>query len=201
MKVLIKHLLDNNIDEIVAKSYLNCHCIGLHSIMLLDSPEKTIRMYITTENHEMYEDINLPIAIHPHHCNLTLYCIKGEIFNYNFIKDDVYGTESKIWYYNSKISDGEMRFTKIGTTKIIEMDTELLKKRDSILLEAKQLHTIKVEKGKINAWLVFEGREDKSYIPLCYTNTDLNNVDSSKLYIKPTIKEIKNLIKKSKILL
>src|SRR6478752_10393471 len=98
MKHLISHLIKNYLEEIVNKSLLHCHCKGLHSIMLLESPGKTIRLFISTPQSEMYKNLpetfnyekatgeslfhskKMSIAFHPHHCNVTLHVINGCIF-------------------------------------------------------------------------------------------------------------------------
>ena len=61
MKHLIKHLIDNHMENIISRSLKNCHCTGLHSIMLSESPEKTIRLFISDEKSEMYK--NYPAAL------------------------------------------------------------------------------------------------------------------------------------------
>lgn len=56
MNSLIKHLWENNRKEIISKSIKNCHVKGLHSIMLLQSKNKTIRMYISDYNSELVNE-------------------------------------------------------------------------------------------------------------------------------------------------
>lgn len=80
MKELIKHLVNNHLDTIVEKSFLNCHVMGLHSIMLLESPEKTIRLFVSDGNSKLRKNTEENIlkgkqtlAFHPHHCNITLH--------------------------------------------------------------------------------------------------------------------------------
>jgi len=90
MKSLVKHLVDNNLEEIVEKSFLNCHTKGLHSVMLLDAPGKTIRLFISEPRSEMSKNtieqfkdgVPLSIAFHSHHCDITIKCIFGIIKNW-----------------------------------------------------------------------------------------------------------------------
>ena len=42
MKQYIRHIITSNLDEVVEKSFLNCHLERVHSIMISDAPEKMI---------------------------------------------------------------------------------------------------------------------------------------------------------------
>lgn len=86
MKALIKHLWKTHQEEIVAKSFLHCHVRNVHSIMFMDTPEKTIRLYIADLRNELfynypdnYKMKQMTTAFHPHHCDLTLHCVKGSL--------------------------------------------------------------------------------------------------------------------------
>lgn len=199
MKTLIRHFLENNSDDVLSKSLLNCHVKGLHSIMLLDSPGKTIRLYITDEDHELNHDA-LNVGYHPHHCDLTLKVVHGTLTNIQVQESDFKRLNFSIdkYLYKSKISKGEMKFDHIGSVYLQHLETNILKMGSSLFMHASDIHTVSVDKGKKCAWLVFEGKEDKNYVPYCYSNSDLNNINDSGLYIKPNnmdqIMDILNII-------
>lgn len=206
MKTLINHLVNNNFDEILAKSLLNCHVEGVHSIMLLNSPGKTIRMYIAVPGNDLETPTanvfkptpEMPLSIHPHHCNLTLQCITGILVNWQFKEthDIEFGTKNyNKYFYSSKITGPEMKFEKLGQTRLLTEKRSILDPNESISMPASALHTVTTRPGIFTAWLVFEGKEDPEYIPYCYSmHQNLNNINTAGLYIKPTKEQILNLL-------
>lgn len=205
MKALVKHLIENNIDEIVSKSLLNCHVRGVHSIMLLECPEKTIRLYISMPDSEMYKNQpcniknGLSVAFHPHHCNLTIECIKGFIWN-TLVKEVDIGYSVTKYIYKSKIKEGNMAFLKLKDTNVYFDKCTLLGAGNSISMLANEIHTVGCLKDAICAWFVYEWKEDKDYKPYCYTNVDPNKQVSEDLYIKPTKRQVIELLKKVDLL-
>ena len=109
MKTLIKHLLENNLEEILSKSLLHCHCLGVHSIILLNSTAKTIRLYVAEKGNELYRNqpsrvsSGLPMAVsfHPHHCNLTIHVVKGILLNW-IVKESEIGFEIDKYLYQNQ---------------------------------------------------------------------------------------------------
>lgn len=210
MKELVKHLVKNYLDEIVSKSLLNCHCKGLHSIMLLDSPGKTIRLYIAVKGNEMYlnhgeffpdEPINKvqptkkqTISFHAHHCALTLQCIKGEFVNWSVLRSEEGFTIDK-WIYKSHINTGKMGFERIGSDKIITDSFRVIRPGVSLYLPANEIHTVCCNTSEESAWLVYEGKEDENYLSVSWSNNDLSKIDDSNLYQKPTEAQVLDLLK------
>jgi hypothetical protein len=202
MKHLVKHLVENNLNEIVSKSILNCHCEGLHSIMLLDSKGKTIRLYISLPKNKLYRNFpknfnktKMSIAFHPHHCNLTIHCIMGKIFNWN-VKESRTGLSVNKYKYSSQITEGRLAFEKISSTFVETINQLWIKEGQSLNLNAKTIHTIACESDKLNAWLVYEGNEDNHYDSFCLSNDEgLNLKKATKLYKKPTSDEVIYLLK------
>ncbi len=200
MKALIKHLIINNLDEIVSKSILNCHCKGLHSIMLLEAPEKTIRLFVAVRGNEMYKNfytdnnkVSTSIAFHPHHCNLTLHCIKGRFVNWT-MKPSKDGYLMTKYFYRSKIKDGDMAFTSIGKEYLKTDKYSWISEGDSVQMNSNTIHTVACFENSFTAWLVYEGKEDNNYIPFCWTNSNPNTQDSEGLYTKPNIEQIQYLL-------
>jgi len=190
MKNLIKHLVRENIDTIVDRSLLNCHATGLHSIMLIEKPEQTIRMFYTHDNHTLWKNntvSDFSLAIHSHHCNITLMQLFGRSFNIDATKVSK-GFELDTYLYQSEILTGKQGFTKKDKINVEFGIREV--NEEGIALKADQLHTVYVPEGDKTAWIVVEGREDPNYDSLCYSNTDLTVPTLEQLYIKPSKEEI-----------
>lgn len=207
MKNFVTHFIQNHLPEIASKSLLHCHCRGVHSIVLLESPEKTIRLYISEPGSGLWKNDpqhfqngkNMSIAFHPHHCNLTLECVAGSIFNWEMKPSDT-GLEMEKFIYRSGITDGKIGFESVGkeflqTKKITELGPD-----QSIALSANDIHTIYCDRDQWNAWFVYEGKEDENYRPFCWSNADLSNLDSKGLYEKPSEKQIIDLLTKINLL-
>lgn len=208
MKELIRHLVHTNMDEILSRSLLHCHCKGLHSIMLLESPGKTIRLYVHEPTGDMR--LNFPhevdsggssmsISFHPHHCDLTLHCVKGKFMNWE-VKPSTWGRIYKKYKYHSKINEGELQFEPLGDQCLINVSRNFYHPGQSVFLPAGSIHTVACFPGELSAWLVYEGKEDPDYQSLCWSNADLNQQDFSGLYVKPTHDEIISLLKQTELL-
>lgn len=204
MKQLVKHLVDNHIEEITQKSFLNCHTKGLHSIMLLDVPEKRIRLFISEPNSEMSKNtvenfvdgVPLSIAFHSHHCDITIRSIFGVIKNWKVCEissEEQTGdnhlvrpkhVDSKIsliddievfkYAYKSAILDGEMKFEKQCSAKLRTVSVVSLYPGISIPMKANEIHTVSTDKNRICAWFVYEGKENSNYEKVCFSNSDPN---------------------------
>jgi hypothetical protein len=208
MKELVRHLVRNNLQQIVDRSLLNCHVVGLHSIMLLESPGKTIRLFYADENHELYKNdvVNYPyldtlsVAVHPHHCNVTLHCIKGSLTNFEFEqfpKSTGICTPVNKWVYQSQITNGETIFSLEGMERLVLTKNFLFTKGSVRQMQANQLHTVWVNRGVEAAWLVYEGAEDPTYIPYCWSNVELDKCDFSNLYQKMPEHQVLNILNKA----
>ena len=94
MKTFIQHYIKTHKDLILEKSIIDCHCKGVHSLLFVDSPEHTIRMYYAEKGSDLkfnfpeYYQGKQSIAFHPHHCSLTLHVLAGEIWNWTVKKNN-----------------------------------------------------------------------------------------------------------------
>lgn len=202
LKPLIRHLLDNHLESIVSQSLLHCHVTGLHSIMLLQSPERTIRMYITDTQHELWRNYPsdfgshpLSLGFHPHHCNLTLHVIKGTILNWQ-VTEGMVGFLADKYAWQSPISPsltGGFALMERGV-KLYTVGLTILKELEAIHMMASDIHTVAVRRGEIAAWLVYEGREDPLYGPYTWSNADLESFSTDGLYLKPTQDDVISLL-------
>lgn len=195
MKGLIAHLLRENREQVLERSLLNCHVKGVHSIMLMEAPEKTIRLYYAEKdcdlwlNARFYLDSRQPLAFHPHHCNLTIECIKGTVFNWRVkTEKGLYSGDPIVvdkYKYNSEITHGKIGFSFIEETAIYGVDVDMLEVGDFVCMDANEIHTVYTLKNSVAAWLVYEGKEDKQYESVCYSkNMELEKNDFSGLYQK-----------------
>ncbi len=203
MKALIEHLLHENKAEILSKSLLNCHIKGLHSIMLSECPEKTIRLYIAEHGNELhlnsfnhFKNGEMSVGFHPHHCNITISVIKGNLFNF-IVEESENGTLSVDKYlYNSEITKAKIGFSlyekNVALSRIADFCIPFGK---SCYMNATEIHTVYCDPNEVTAWLVFEGKENPNYEPFTYAPINLEAADFSGLYQKPTMDVILGLLK------
>lgn len=186
MKNLVRHLANENMSEIAAKSIMNCHCIGVHSIMLVDTPGKTIRLYVAEKGNELYKNKpnsghQMTVAFHPHHCNITIEVAKGTLFNW-VVNEKTDEIKLDKFTYSSKIKAGEITFNKVGSSGLHTQALHSIRKGQAVLMSARSIHTVYCSSNEVTAWFVYEGKEDPEYKPYAWSNADLSNTDFSGLY-------------------
>lgn len=78
--MIVKH---KDLERIAQQSLVNCHAIGLDSVMFDNTPGVRVRAFVTQENHTLYlndgKKYRLGLALHPHHCDLTMTHIGGSV--------------------------------------------------------------------------------------------------------------------------
>lgn len=204
MKALIEHLWNENREQIVERSRWNCHARGLHSIVFLESPGRTIRCFIATPEHELHLNRRatlkrMSIGFHPHHCNLTLNVIHGTVFNWE-VELAPWPAEHfrlDVFRFRSALKNGgTAAFENGGPVGLRSLNESVLGPGDSLAMPANALHTVAVQHGQAAAWFVFEGRADDEYQPLCYSGARLDQMTFDHLYTRPTQKQIGLEIKK-----
>lgn len=200
MKALVKHLWKTHQEEIVAKSFLHCHVRNVHSIMFMDTPEKTIRLYIADLRNELFYNYpdnyklkQMTTAFHPHHCDLTLHCIKGNLTSWR-VKESEEGLPATKYLYHSQILEGKTQFEKIGETFLQTLQHHTINEGDIIELKASDIHTVSSAPDKFTAWFVYEGKDDPEYKSFCWSNKELENETLEGLYQKPSAMDIERLL-------
>lgn len=187
--------------EVAAKSLVNCHAIGLDSILFDDTPGSRIRLFITRPEHTLWTnhgfETDMSLAVHPHHCDVTLHCVRGMIQNlaYRVLGSShlkVEGAFVDKWRYESAITGKEATFTKVGTEHLKLTNATPMYSGHEKSMHADILHTVAVPMGVRAAWFVYEGMEDECYQPYCYSRADLSKFDASELY-KPM--SVENMMK------
>ena len=196
---LVDHLLKCNLKQILDRSLMHCHSRNLHSIMLLECPEKTIRMFVAEADHEMYRNCpwnkeNQSLGFHPHHCDLTLSCVRGNIYNW-VVEEQSSNNTPKFrvldideYRYNSQITAGKIGFNKIGRSKLESHSFNKIVTDAPVHMEAKKIHTVYVPAGETAAWFALEGLEDPNYKNSCWSYANLEEENFDHLY-KPMDEE------------
>jgi len=177
--------------------------------MLLESPGKTIRLYVADVDHELWKNDDrgfdngtMTLGFHPHHCNLALHCVHGLVINQSVVKDIDGRWIFNQFYYHSKIngSSEESSFESEGYVQFEPSRRSAIGAGESLYLHASEIHTVFVHGGKSAAWLVYEGLEDPDYMPYCYSSADLTNSSLDGLYQKPYEEDIIRLLKIANLL-
>ena len=165
------------------KNLYNCHTIGLHSFPISFDVGKQLyrRVFYAAKNHHLWKPFEL--AIHPHHVDIKITVLEGELFNplYEIHPD---GEIFQKYRWRSEIKEGNGGFQHLGTEKIREISNLSYKKGESTTMKACELHTVYVEKGKRCVWLIEEEIPTCDYFPINYSPYSLDGWDTKKLYIE-----------------
>lgn len=186
---MVKHFFQTNIKEMLRASVLNFHQKGFHSIVLAEYPEKTITLYVCEPGSNVFS------PFHPHVTDVTIHCISGIIENIILNPCDD-GSIFDIYHY-SHLQDGLISPEKTGSG-VFKSIASVLKKDDSVFLEAQQIHAIKAIGKSWNCWLVYDGKHDYDYSPIVYSTNKpksliINNENAS-------LEELKTILEKAKLI-
>lgn len=191
---IVRHFLHVNKQLIVNKSLANCHVEGVNSILFDDTPENRIRLFIARKNHTLWKNTpssrELSVALHTHHCNLTLEIVLGYTTNWTTEHGYLVTRPLQPYKYESNILTGKSSFVPKDEPTIFTLNGYPSDENPILELPAQRLHTVNVGKDEEAAWFVYEGKEDPSYSPTCYSNADLTKFDDSNLYKKMTYEQI-----------
>lgn len=197
---LIRHLWRQSPERIAAASYLDCHVVGLHSVMLIDKPGSTVRMFVATPDHALWLNdghLQMTLGLHSHHCDLVLHGLRGSFTNIIAMAADCETSRARFfsaYRYHSAILGTAGRFEALDTTSWFRLFPRVLTKGESVVMRADDIHTVGVEQGKSAAWFVYEGKDDPNYKPVTYSNRDLTRVSFDGMYRRPTVEQTKALI-------
>jgi hypothetical protein len=174
------------------RSLINCHVRGVDSLVINAGPPM-VRLFVARANHELWKnhwDANskFSLGLHPHHCDVTLIPIVGQIHNITFAEyaDDPCVAQVKLspWKWSSHIRGEGGKFTRIVNTPIPTALASSSRHTMSgpVPMAARQCHTIYVPHGKVAAWMVWEGAEDPGYESITWSNADLSQFETDELY-------------------
>jgi len=192
MKELIQHIVrTRDFERIAARSRKDCHIKGVDSYVICENP--TIRMFHAKPGHEMVEG---NVAIHDHHCDITLVSLVGNLFqkmatdrNANIYANSqlahVRGYHK--YKYSSQIKNGAGGFEYLHDS-ILAVDRAPSLVSGSCFLKAEEMHTTMATPRMHCIWLVIQGKENPHYKSVCYSHKDLEEEKFEGMY-RPTSPE------------
>lgn len=165
------------------KNLLNCHTIGLHSFPIELSKEGYYkRIFYADYNHHLWKPIEL--AIHPHHVDIKITVLEGELFN-PIYKVNPQGDLFKKFVWQSEILNKDKGgFKLLGEERLVQVSNFSYTKGQFVIMEACELHTVQVEAGKMCAWIIEESKPSCDYFPVNYSNNDLESWKPEDLYLE-----------------
>lgn len=194
------HAFNENRQEMLDNSYLDCHVKGLHSIMLYNTPGKVIRMYVTSREHNLWQHttvgcMQIPnnLAFHPHRYNLTLMCVAGKISHIT-LKNGKGGYNLPMYRYSSALADGSCGFVNTETMRPFTPEYRWLLPGRHISLHATCVHSLLVPQGTVAAWMIMEGAENPEYEPVAFTTMPLEEFKPEGFYRKMTEKDMAEIL-------
>ena len=168
-------------DTNAMKNLLNCHTIGLHSFPLSFENGLYKRIFYADVNHNM--DKPIEIAIHPHHVDIKITVLDGELFNLLYMVDKD-GEPMNKFQWVSHILNGNGGFEYLGEERLKLLSCKGYAIGDTFTLKACELHTVQVEKGNKCVWLVEETVPTCEYFPINYSPYDLSQWNADGLYLE-----------------
>jgi hypothetical protein len=170
---------------LLEKSLMNCHCRGLDSIVIKDKPGM-VRMFIARPDHQLHMNQRnghqWSVAMHRHHCDITIHPIVGEIYQLQFgtgVDAELVGLRT--YDYESPIGSGKPGHFRTIDSSRIPMAVTAQRLTGPTTLSAEFMHTIYVPYGQVAAWYIWEGTEKPNYSPIVYSPRDLSDFDFSEL--------------------
>jgi len=182
---------------IASKSLKNCHVRGVDSVLFDDTSGARVRAFVANKDHDLWMNYGdngpMSVAIHPHHCRVTLKRVFGNV--HNVFKDHRFDDEMlKEYKYVSPILKGTGSFKETGMIKYCKR--YIVPIENEADLPSWRMHSVYVPGNEEAAWFVYEGVEDTEYEPYCWSNADLTKFDFSGLYQPMDVEYLKGLLKK-----
>lgn len=200
IKELLAYWWKYNSDEIAENSLSDCHVRGLNSIMFLNKQGQRIRLFITDPEHHLHT-IHA-VAFHTHRYDITIEVLSGELRNVcrEFVPDSL--GSHKRYTYRSCILDGAGSFdlTSDEPYGYFTIDDKIIRPGHELFLEYHKRHTVVVPENMVTAWLIYESTEDPEYLPIVYSDSNIQNLDLSKLYNPISREKIEHLLNECGIL-
>ena len=199
MKALIAHHLARALAGIEYNALRHCHVKNLYSIVLHDEPGNRLRMFFAGPMHELWHNVpdcvgnSDTLAVHPHHCDVRLVKLFGDVTNYRMgIVPRSEGAWHEFKYVSAITTNGPGSLTATGRRAELLVAKKETLDTTGLYMKAWELHTIYVQGGCRAAWLVIEGAEDPDYEPLCWSRSETH--DLTGLYEKMTAQEAANIL-------
>ena len=179
------------IEWITQRSYINCHAIGVDSLMI--NEDKRV-FFAHGGKHTLWKNFEtrteeMSVGFHPHHCDLLLTSIIGNPENM-IVEPAESGERFRTFLYESGIH-GKCKFRGTGYEVLRTVCVSQFKR---VIMPGWTLHTIGVHKNETAAWSVEEGDKWDDYVPICYSNARLNQKDFRDLYQPMTIERCRGIL-------
>jgi len=173
---LCKYLISINTELIDKTAMSNCHCIGLNSFIINETPK--IRLFIAETDCELFKNfdhLNPIIPIHPHKYDDMFSQLEGTMINHLYKVGDTYEFNK---YRYKRLSDNKTELELLGKQRL-----EYLGGKTNIIeLKATELHTVSLE-GERCSWIITETFENKNFEQISYHQ---NLIERKELY-KPML--------------
>ena len=185
-----------NMEEVAKNSLINCHTVGLDSIMFQETEHQSVRLFIARKNHDMWKNTwghTYSIGLHPHHRDITIIPLQGTVANVELCRE---GATEKFHCYNYEspiIGESAGGFKKLEGVYELGLTSKLLKY--PTFMPATMLHSVWVPKGESASWYVIGGKENPHHRGVTYSNDPaLESFDFGKLYQPMSVKYLRNLL-------
>jgi hypothetical protein len=125
------------------------------------------------------------VAIHPHHVDIKITVLEGELFN-PIYKIDC-GGEGDLYQkfkWSSIIKNGTGGFEKLGYERLTEISRKSYTTGQSFTMQACEMHTVFINKGEICVWLIEESVPTCEYFPINYSPYNLTKWSPLGLYVE-----------------
>ncbi len=206
-KRMIEQMFRHNKSDVLAKSILDCHVKGLHSIVLDASTSRLMRMFMAMPGCELQTNSpgdrgsKMTLAYHPHVCDIDIHVVHGRIRHYTKIKNpdgatllanlDRLGPTVQLdeYVYESAIrgKKDSFSFTPTGRKEEFVQKIDVLREGETLCLKANDVHTVGTFHGERAAWVIVEGEEDADYKSYSWSDTRIDQAPRrSDLYRRPT---------------
>ncbi len=107
--------------------------------------------------------------------------LEGILYNSLYEKSDT-GDVYQSFKWESVIVNNKGGFKHIGNERLSLVSKIGYTSGQTTYMKANELHSVLIERGKICVWLVEEEPPSVEYIPINYSNWDLETWDQSELY-------------------
>lgn len=176
----------------------NVHFPGTHSLVLYDSDELMLRMYVVRpgETHRAHYDWRAPFLHHPHRYDLLSMPLFGSIVNERFA--ECAGPAD--WYRHSFERVGEFACRPVpgARTSLRPLGREALFPGEWYSMKASEIHRVGFLPCPATGWTVvlFYEFADVADAPYAYWRsrlTELPGASEAELYRRPTSREFASL--------
>ena len=213
----------DTLETIAKRSLVNCHVLGMHSVVVNVTNGKLQRIFCAEKNHMLWFNkpnmfghfpMSLSLGFHGHHSKLTFEPIFGEWDNITIKKDEdgVEAAKDAVWElnhcpiklsgfkWNSPILTGEKGFFTEVEKDVVFRKPEIAKMAPGcqLTMEGSLMHTVSVLRGEEAAWMVNEQKTYAEHDGLCWSNVPLDKQFScdKRFYQPMSVEKCKEILER-----